>query len=120
MSGSLDIENFDALLAYLRQTNRIAPDESPACTNLAGGVSNRTVLLRRDNGEAWVLKQALPKLRVQTEWLSDPRRIEREALGMLRLADLAPAGSITRLIFLDPEPNLLAMEAVPTPHENWK
>lgn len=120
MDNALDIENFDALVTYLRHTNRIGQDESPDCLNLAGGVSNRTVLLRRNNGQAWVLKQALPKLRVQTEWLSDPRRIEREALGMLRLADLAPAGSITRLIFLDPGPNLLAMEAVPEPHENWK
>jgi aminoglycoside phosphotransferase (APT) family kinase protein len=115
-----DIENFPALLAYLRQTSRIAPTESPRLTNLAGGVSNRTVLLQRDNGQAWVLKQALPKLRVQVEWLSDPRRIEREASGMRRLAELAPPGTITPLIFLDPAPNLLAMEAVPPPHENWK
>ena len=102
VDNALDIENFDALVAYLRRTNRIGEDESPDCLNLAGGVSNRTVSLRRENGQAWALKQALPKLRVQIEWLSDPRRIEREALGMLRLADLAPAGSITRLIFLDP------------------
>ena len=120
VDNALDIENFEALVAYLRRTNRIGEDESPECLNLAGGVSNRTVLLRRENGQAWVLKQALPRLRVQIEWLSDPRRIEREALGMLRLAELAPTGSITRLIFLDPGPNLLAMEAVSEPHENWK
>ncbi|HWE04004.1 MAG TPA: phosphotransferase [Tepidisphaeraceae bacterium] len=120
MSNALDIEDFDALLAYLRGAGRIGQDETPICVNLAGGVSNRTVLLRRHNGKSWVLKQALSRLRVQTEWLSDPRRIEREALGMLRLADLAPAGSITRLDFLDPGHNLLAMEAVPSPHENWK
>jgi 5-methylthioribose kinase len=116
----MDIEDFPALLDYLRRTERIAPAESPRLTNLAGGVSNRTVLLERDGGESWVLKQALEKLRVQVEWLSDPRRIEREALGMRRLAELAPAGAITRLIFLDPQFNLLAMEAVPRPHENWK
>jgi 5-methylthioribose kinase len=116
----LDIENFPALLAYLRLTSRIAHDEAPRLTNLAGGVSNRTVLVQRENGQAWVLKQALEKLRVQVEWLSDPRRIEREAIGMRRLAELAPPGTITPLIFLDPAPNLLAMEAVPPPHENWK
>ncbi|MDB5290587.1 MAG: hypothetical protein JWL69_1828 [Phycisphaerales bacterium] len=116
----LDIEDHAALLGYLRDTGRISQNETPAFTNLAGGVSNRTVRVLRKNGECWVLKQALRKLRVKVEWLSDPRRIEREALGMRRLAGLAPQGSITRLIFLDPEPNLLAMEAVPEPQANWK
>ncbi|MDB5302851.1 MAG: hypothetical protein JWM97_400 [Phycisphaerales bacterium] len=115
-----DIEDHAALLHYLRDTGRIARNEIPTFTNLAGGVSNRTVHVRRENGECWVLKQALRRLRVKVEWLSDPRRIEREALGMRRLASLAPKGTITRLIFLDPGPNLLAMEAVPQPHANWK
>jgi len=119
-SASLDIENFSDLLIYLRRAGRIGPDEVPRLTNLAGGVSNRTVLLERQNGQGWVLKQALAQLRVQTQWLSDPRRIEREALGMARLAELAPPGAITPLIFLDPEAHLLAMQAVPQPHENWK
>jgi aminoglycoside phosphotransferase (APT) family kinase protein len=116
----LDIENFDALQTYLIDAGHIPKAESPKFTNLAGGVSNRTVLVERANGQAWVLKQALAKLRVQAEWFSDPRRIEREALGMKRLAELAPPGAITPLIFLDPEVHLLAMQAVPQPHENWK
>lgn len=116
----LDIEDAAALLAYLRDRGRIAPDETPKTTTLAGGVSNRTVLLERDGGEAWVLKQALPKLRVAVDWESDPRRIEREALGMQWLARLAPAGTITPLVFLDPSVHLLAMAAVPQPHDNWK
>ena len=44
----LDIEDFPALLDYLRETDRIGPAEQPRLTNLAGGVSNRTVLLERD------------------------------------------------------------------------
>lgn len=120
MAQSLDIEDSAALLRYLRETARIGRDETPAVRNLAGGVSNRTVWLGRESGEAWVLKQALPRLRVQVEWFSDPRRIEREALGMMRLAELAPSGCITPLIFLDPAHNLLAMQAVPQPHQNWK
>jgi 5-methylthioribose kinase len=116
----LDIEDHGALLAYLRETGRISPEEIPEFTNLSGGVSNRTVHVRRPTGECWVLKQALRRLRVKVEWFSDPRRIEREAMGMRRLDDLAPPGAITRLIFLDPGPNLLAMEAVPQPHANWK
>ena len=79
---ALDIEDFPALLQYLREANRIAADETPTFTRLAGGVSNRAILVERQNGQSWVLKQALPRLRVSVEWLSDPRRIEREAAGM--------------------------------------
>lgn len=116
----LDIEQPDALLTYLRETGRIAADETPAFTVLTGGVSNRTVLVERGNGDAWVIKQALPKLRVQVDWFSPPERIHREALGLRWLAKLAPLGTITPLVFEDHAHHLLAMEAVPRPHTNWK
>lgn len=116
----LDIEQPGALAGYLRATGRIEPGECPTVTRLAGGVSNRTLLVERPNGETWVVKQALPKLRVAVDWFSDPKRIEREALGLRRLSELAPAGSVPSLVFLDPERHILAMRAVPRPHENWK
>jgi 5-methylthioribose kinase len=119
MSADLDIERPDALLAYLRRAGHIAADEQPTIRNLAGGVSNRTMLVERPGGEAWVVKQALKKLRVSVEWYSSPERIHREALGMRWLAELAP-GASTRLIFEDHISHILAMEAVPEPHENWK
>jgi len=117
---ALDIEDSAALLAYLRSTSRIAPDEQPRITVLQGGVSNRTVLVARASGEAWVLKQALAKLRVPVDWFSSPDRIHREAQGMEWLARLAPPGSITPLLFEDCGEHLLAMQAVSQPHENWK
>src|SRR5688572_6026776 len=116
----LDIEQHDQLLAYSRATNRIAAGESPQIRTLAGGVSNRTVLVKRDTGEAWVLKQALAKLRVKVDWFSDPSRVHREALGLQWLEKLAPPGTITPLVFEDEKHHLLAMQAVPEPHENWK
>ena len=116
----LDIEDPAALVAYLCATGRIAPDEQPTVRILAGGVSNKTVLVDRAGGEAWVLKQALPKLRVKVDWFSDPSRIGREALALKWLPRLAPPGSITPLVFDDPGRFLLAMAAVPQPHENWK
>ena len=120
MASELDIEQPDALLAYLRATGRIGPDEAPAIRVLAGGVSNRTVLVERPTGEAWVSKQALAKLRVQVDWFSPPERIHREALGLRWLARLAPPGTTTPLVFEDHEHHLLAMAAVPQPHANWK
>lgn len=119
-TDSLDIEHPGALESYLRQTGRVGPDEKIVVRPLAGGVSNRTVLVGRRGGEDWVVKQALPKLRVAVDWFSDPARIEREATGMRWLGQLAPRHSIPRLIFEDPGCHLLAMEAVANPHENWK
>src|SRR5436190_2229159 len=120
MSEPLDIERHDQLIDYLHRTHRIGVDETPICRTLAGGVSNRTVLVERRSGESWVLKQALAKLRVKVDWFSDPARIHREALGLKYLAKLAPPGTITPLIFEDESNHLLAMAAVPQPHENWK
>ena len=118
---TLDIERPGSLVGYLKATGRLGEDEEPVVSVLAGGVSNRTVLVERTaSGEGWVVKQALPKLRVATDWFSDPERIHREALGLRWLSELAPPGAITPLVFEDHENHLLAMEAVPQPHENWK
>jgi 5-methylthioribose kinase len=112
----LDIENPDQMLAYLRSTGRLATEERPTIRPLTGGVSNRTVLVERPGGESWVLKQALPKLRVAVDWFSDPARIHREALGMRWLAELAPPGAVPALLWEDRACYLLAMRAVPQPH----
>jgi 5-methylthioribose kinase len=120
MSATLDIEQPDALLAYLRGTGHIGAAEMPALRILPGGVSSRTVLVQRPTGEAWVLKQSLPKLRVETDWFSDPARIHREALGLRWLTRLAPPGSVPGFVFEDDDAHLFAMQAVPQPHENWK
>jgi 5-methylthioribose kinase len=120
MNADLDIERPGELLTYLREQGRIAPDEVPQFHVLGGGVSNRAVLTARQNGEAWVVKQALAKLRVPTDWFSSPKRIEREALGLHWLVELAPPGTTVPLIFEDDENYILAMAAVPQPHDNWK
>ena len=119
-TAELDIEQPAQLLAYLRDRGLIGRVEQPHVQVLVGGVSNRTVLVRREAGQAWVLKQALPKLRVAVDWFSDPARVDREADGLRVLGELAPAGSIPALVFHDPANHLLAMEAVPEPHFNLK
>lgn len=120
MEPTLDIEHESELLDWLRAEGWIEPNETPAIAVLHGGVSNRTVLVERSGGDAWVLKQALAKLRVQVDWFSPVERVHREALGLRWLERIAPAGTITPLIFEDFPHHLLAMAAVPQPHENWK
>ena len=115
---ALDIENHSMLADYLRRRD---PSREPThFQTLAGGVSNRTVLVQFKNGESWVIKQALAKLRTKADWFSDPARVHREALGIRWLGKLAPPGTIPEFVFEDFENHLLAMQAVPAPHENWK
>lgn len=116
----LDIEQPDDLIAYLRRAGHIATDETPRIKVLQGGVSNRTVLVERSSGESWVLKQALEKLRVAVDWFSSPERIHREASGLRWLGKIAPPNTLPRFIFEDRDTHILAMEAIPQPHENWK
>lgn len=111
----LDIEDRDALVAYLRTRG---VEDAPDVEILHGGVSNRVVLLRWPSGVRWVMKQALAKLRVPVDWFSSPERIDREALALLELAALGIA--VPKLVFHDPEVHVLAMEAVAEPHRNWK
>lgn len=120
LSEYLNIEKADALLEYLKRIGYVAEGEELAINILAGGVSSRTVLVERSSDEAWVMKQSLPKLRVAVDWYSDPERVHREALGLRWLEELTPQGNTTPLIFEDHDHHLLAMEAVPEPHENWK
>ncbi len=116
----LDIEDPGQLDAYLRTNGHATANMSLGIERLAGGVSNRTMLAKFGDGRAWVVKQALAQLRVAVDWFSDPARIEREAQGLRRLVALAPRGAITPLVFEDRTHNLIAMQAVKEPHENWK
>ncbi len=117
---SLDIEQPAEAERYLVAGGYCTSGQVARHEVLAGGVSSRTVRIAFADGRSWVLKQALAKLRVAADWYSDPRRVHREAQGMRVLGELAPAGSIPRLIFDDERHHVLGMEAVPQPHDNWK
>lgn len=116
----INIENHRELIQYLADRGLIANKEQPVCKNLYGGVSNRTVLVCHSATDRWVIKQALEKLRVKEEWFADPERIHREAEGLRWLAELTKPGSVPGFVFEDHEQHLLAMEAIPEPHWNYK
>jgi aminoglycoside phosphotransferase (APT) family kinase protein len=117
---NFDIEDFAALRSYLKQRGHASREETVSLEKLAGGVSNRTVRIAWPDGRSWVLKQSLPKLRVQADWFSDPERIRVEAGALQWLNAVTPPGTTPAFIFEDAANHLLAMQAVPEPHENWK
>jgi aminoglycoside phosphotransferase (APT) family kinase protein len=118
VADGLDIERPDELVAWLRSRGLLDPDEQPIATVLRGGVSSRTVRLSSDRRD-WVLKQPLTKLRVPSDWFSDPARAHREASALRWMPTLAP-GASPMLVFEDLDEHIVSMAAVPQPHENWK
>jgi aminoglycoside phosphotransferase (APT) family kinase protein len=118
--AALDLGQPGALAAYLVQRGAVAADEPLEITPLTGGVSNKTLLVRRPSGEAWVVKQALAKLAVKVDWFADPARVHREAAGLRELAQALPPGATPVFLFEDSAQHVLAMTAVPEPHANWK
>ena len=118
--ASVDIEDPAALLPYLRAHGLIDPADTPRMRHLGGGVSNRIVLVEPADRAAFVLKQALEKLRVASDWFGSPSRIHCEAKGMRALRELAPEGTITALLFEDFKQHVIALSAVPMPHTSWK
>ncbi|MCO6497591.1 MAG: phosphotransferase [Chitinophagaceae bacterium] len=117
---TVDIEDIDNLIAYLRSMGKIDEGEECSVRHLAGGVSNKTELFTRANGEQWVIKQALGKLRVKEDWFCDEERILIEYKGLKWLSSVLAAGPVPQPVFFDEENHVLCMTAVPQPHENLK
>jgi 5-methylthioribose kinase len=120
METNINIEDFSVLEDYLRARHYIVAEERVAFHKLLGGVSNRTVKVAWLDGRGWVLKQALSKLRVRADWFSDPERVRVEAKALQWLNRLALPGTTPAFLWEDQANHLLAMEAVPDGHQNWK
>lgn len=86
---------------------------------LAGGVSN-TVLLVESEAGPFVLKQSLPQLRVEQQWLSDRSRIWREAAALELVGPHLPQGAVPKVLFRDDDNYLFAMTPAPAGSETWK
>jgi 5-methylthioribose kinase len=117
MSLTLSVEN---LPHYLRTQGVLAADEEPVrVERLSGGVSG-IVLKATTPRRRFVAKQALPRLDVAEEWLSDPARIviEHRAMGTVRPG--MPDGSVPAVFHADRENFVILMECAPEGAVNWK
>ena len=101
-----------AACAYLRDTGRLPVSSACQASDLGGGVSCAVVLVESPMGR-WVLKQALPRLRVAASWLADASRSRIEARCLEWLGRLLPPGHLPDLLFEDGPRHLLAVSAAP-------
>jgi 5-methylthioribose kinase len=85
---------------------------------LGGGVSGM-VLAVRAPGARVVVKQALPRLRVEDDWRAKLERTEIEAAA-LRLCDRLTPGRVPAVLDLDPDAHVVVMELLPDDARNWQ
>jgi tRNA A-37 threonylcarbamoyl transferase component Bud32 len=114
----ISVSDEPALRKYLVAQGLVGSHEPFDIHYLRGGVSCEVVRVKTPTTE-FVLKQALPKLRVKEDWFSDVRRIitEKDCLSVYQR--LVPR-SVPELRFFDADNFLFAMEAAPESAEMWK
>ena len=107
------------MLATLRRLGLTGPNERPAATVLAGGVSSEVWRVDLKGGPVCA-KRALPRLRVQAEWRAPVERSDFEA-EWLRVAAGVPGVVAPQVIAHDPATHLLVMSWFePADHPVWK
>lgn len=104
---------------YLLQSGILDDSRAVEITPLGGGVSNNVwKILTGDH--RWILKQALPKLKVEDDWFSDVERIHREHTAMQLITGLLPERTVPHLVLTDHERHLYIMEAAGESSRTWK
>jgi aminoglycoside phosphotransferase (APT) family kinase protein len=114
----IDIADEDVFRNYLVDRQLAPAGEEARITELKGGVSC-AVLLVETRQDAFVVKQALPRLRVKEEWLSDMTRAGIEQ-ACLRYWEKMVPDLVPRFRFYDEENYLYGMEAAPPGAPMWK
>jgi aminoglycoside phosphotransferase (APT) family kinase protein len=108
-----------ALTESLRSLGLAAQDEEPQYQALTGGVSSQIWRVDLRSGPVCV-KRALPKLRVEREWLAPIERNHYEFAWLRAVWAIAPH-AVPRLIAHDAAQNLFVMEFLsPESHPVWK
>lgn len=108
--------NTDTVVSYLRERGRVDV-RGATVRQLGGGVSN--VVLAIQGSPPTVVKQSLPRLRVEASWFAPQDRILTEAEALTLCAALTPA-RVPRVLDVDPERFVLCLERAPNDWTDWK
>lgn len=114
----LDITNEPALRQYLADKKLTIQPNQALLQRLGGGVSCDVIRIDAPEG-SFVIKKALPQLRVKEDWFSDISRIVNEKDCLAFYNQQAP-DCTPKLLFYDEEEYLFGMEAAPAGAEMWK
>ena len=104
-------------LEMLRRDGHVR-DPLARLTPLSGGVSSELYLVE-DGADKFVVKRALPKLKVKDNWFADITRNTTEWKYLEYVGRLMP-GAVPRLRFANPEGGYFGMEFLGEGFASWK
>jgi 5-methylthioribose kinase len=107
----------EVLAATLQRHGYLVAGEEIAVERLGGGVSNHVLRVTTPR-QRLVIKQSLPKLRVEMDWYADQERIWRERDYLQLVGEWFP-GNVPSVLFYDEAAYLLAIAEV-TEATLWK
>jgi 5-methylthioribose kinase len=108
-----------SVVRYLAGRHLLTAEDRTTVEALGGGVSCTVLAVATDRGERYIVKQALPKLRVSDTWLASPERGRTEAAALLLVGKIAPT-SVPRVLDFDVASNIVTLECAPSSWRNWK
>lgn len=113
-----DVEDLHVLASAALRGEGLLGDAEVVFEPLAGGVSN-DVVIARTGGASYVVKRALPRLRVSEVWEASAERSNTEA-SALRWARAIDARAVPEVFAADRSGNVIVIQLAPSGFANWK
>jgi aminoglycoside phosphotransferase (APT) family kinase protein len=105
-------------LQRLLLSDGVIRDRTATLMPLSGGVSSEIYLVN-DGSRQFVVKRALPRLKVEQEWFADTSRNGNEAACLSYIARFAPH-NVPQLKYVSAEHGYFCMEYLGAAFQNWK
>jgi aminoglycoside phosphotransferase (APT) family kinase protein len=120
MSDPTHVQDSEGIAAALLAMGLIANGEAFTSHPLSGGVSCDVILVEVARRAPFVIKRALPKLRVAADWRAPPERAAAEVAWIKLVAGIEPSW-VPKILGEDRERHMFAMEFLPPQdHPVWK
>ena len=115
----MGLPDMDSLLGLVKKTGLCRAGETPLIEPFPGGISNLVALVRAREG-TWVVKQALPRLRVKDEWYAPRERVFAEVASLRLIRETVKGSPAPRVILEDREDFAYVMEYAGDGYRTWK
>jgi 5-methylthioribose kinase len=109
----------ESLVGLVRKAGLSRDTSNLKVETLGGGVSCVVLLIRGTEG-AWVVKQALPQLRVKDEWRADRSRIFAECSCLRLIRDRVPDHPAPEVFFEDRDLFACVLQYAGDGNHTWK